>query len=109
VTKFGSEVQFWGKLRRVTEERQHPRYPRSRETWKLWVPVDYPTRMGVYLGLRSIQDGVRHYDEDVGYYFETRERQTVALVCPGPGKNPIYVPLECMRVIDPNQLELEIA
>jgi len=49
---------------------------------------------GLYLGLRTISNGVRKYDDDDGFWYSPQEYFTVALVCTGPRSNPIYVKLD---------------
>lgn len=56
-------------------------------------------RSGLFLGLRTVSDGERYCDDD-GCYYTPRKYHRVALVCPGPGRNPVYVPLECLRAVE---------
>lgn len=53
---------------------------------------------GVYLGTRTVKSGHVFYDDD-GPHFEPKKYKKVALVSPGPNRNPIYVSL--------NQLVME--
>ena len=102
--KFGARVKYWGGYTRIVERRDRNR-PESYikyETWKTWIENKVPETEGIYLGTRTLQNGVRYWegdDMDGGYYiFEARERFQVALVC-SPGKNPRYVPLTAVEEI----------
>jgi len=65
---------------------------------KYWRKVDFPvTRTGIYLGLRTLSDGLAVHTED-DWYFETTKRFPVAFVVLSSRENPIYVPLDCITL-----------
>ncbi len=61
---------------------------------------------GVFLGVRFLQTGYMEreygeYGEYMGeeYWVESGERIPTALIAESPHKNPVYVPLDCVRLI----------
>jgi len=95
--QLGDIVEFTHIMRR--EDR---RFPNANNDWiKEWVPhkAHKPTR-GIYLGPRVLQVGFVVYgDYDTPTEWHQTGTTTVALVCTGPRKNPIYVDPENMRVL----------
>lgn len=66
---------------------------------KVWVKrFAYPKpRAGLFLGYRTLQNGTRTYEDEVGYIFEPSEYIKAALVVFSEHTNPVYVPLDCME------------
>ncbi|MEM1113228.1 MAG: hypothetical protein AAGI11_15055 [Pseudomonadota bacterium] len=97
--EFGDKVTFQRKMYRNTRlDQGRNRY--GQRKLRFWEPLSYDTPdVGVFLGMRTVQEGYREYDSDCGHYFvETGPRRTVAVVCTGPGKKPIYVDPEGLEV-----------
>ncbi len=64
--------------------------------WNWWKEVPSKQRSGLFIGYRSIQNGIQHFED--GYStFEQKERIKVALVVPSPRHNPIYVVISSMN------------
>ena len=61
-------------------------------TLKCW-EVGLCDMQGIFLGTRTLQDGWLDWPCDEGCTFVPTRRYKVALVSPGPNKNPLYVPL----------------
>ena len=66
--------------------------------WKIWEKWPYSTGHGLFLGVRTLSNGTREFWEDEGYTFIPKEYFRVALICPSTTKNPVYVPLDCIKV-----------
>lgn len=64
---------------------------------KYWKKEHFTARTGIYLGLRTLSDGVAVYTE-YDLYFETTRIFPVALVALSSRENPTYVPLDCIDI-----------
>ena len=80
-------------IRREKEKRDKDHILMTMRVWEEW-PREID---GIFLGTRMLQNGQRKCDEDYGYYLEVHERLKAALVCPGPNRNPVYVPLNSLQ------------
>lgn len=65
--------------------------------WRIWRRKPYKA-IGLFLGTRILQEGSREFENEYGYYFNAIGRFKVALVSPGYGVNPVYVPLDSIRL-----------
>ena len=71
----------------------------GKEWWHYWKSVPCQHQNGIFIGYRSIQNGINHIED--GYrMFEQRERIKVALVVPSLRHNPIYVNINSMQKVD---------
>lgn len=86
---FGDKVSITRKY-----ERTFKREKITDATLKEWVVNPYPKKDCLFLGTRTLRNGVRDFDPEEGYYFEIKETLTAALVSPGKNLNPVYAPLE---------------
>lgn len=93
---FGARVEYSAVLVR------RQRHSEARGVWEgYWKTVVMKgARTGLFLGLRTISDGdlVCGYGDEPNDYMPRKYRR-VALVCPSPKRNPVYVPLECLRAV----------
>lgn len=90
--KLGESIVFNRKLVRIT----------YRNGEKEWDTIDIKERRGIFLGYRTLSNGYREYDsEEVGYVYYPREYIKAALVAFSVRMNPIYVPADCIRSVDP--------
>jgi hypothetical protein len=96
--EYGDEVEFEEKYVRGSEDRTVvSRNGKDwRTLWKVWRRQAYKGS-GLFLGHRWLQEGVRGYDSEAGYYFSAIGRFKVALVSPGYLVNPVYVPLDKIK------------
>lgn len=93
---FGQKVTIAQKYYRKCENRVvHTTGFTRGEEWKVWATRGY-AKEGVFLGYRTLSNGIRYYEADEGYYFGPEERIKAALVYPGPHLNPVYVPLDAI-------------
>ena len=93
--EFGDKVTFTLKYLRLSEKRPRPS-GYGMDWWNFWKEVPSKPRSGLFLGYRSLQNGITEYED--GYtVFTQQERIKVALVCPSPKHNPIYVVIDSMR------------
>lgn len=95
--EFGQKVKISHKYQRKLKiiRDQDVGYHRSGQ-YKYWESMSFESS-GIFLGTRTLQNGNREYDSDYGYYFDPKEYFKVALICPGPDLNPIYVPLDSIE------------
>ncbi len=97
--KFGDLVSFANYYTRVCQvinaDKEGQQY--QSDYWKLWSqrPLD---GSGIFLGFRTLQDGIRRVDNYSGYYFIPKAYFKAALVSPGPNTNPLYIPLDHLRI-----------
>lgn len=99
---FGDRVNITHKYVKGNEQRQEivgvlPKGEIRTNKWRIWRRKEFKAKGCIFLGYRTIQEGVRHYENDFGYYFEQKGSFKVALVCPGYMLNPIYVPVYAME------------
>ena len=67
---------------------------------KYWSSIPC-TGSGLFLGTRTLQNGHNDWEgNEVGYVFEPQEYFRAALISPGKNRNPIYVPLDSIQVIN---------
>lgn len=94
--EFGEYIQVTERYKRRERERKQE-IPRLEGeyycTWKVWEKVPYAGGKCLFLGFRTLSNGIRDFDSDYGHTFIPKEYFKVALVCPGPKYNPVYVPI----------------
>lgn len=61
---------------------------------KTWQPRPMEPREGLYIGYRTLADGVRDAEDEVGYTFEPKRHFRAALVVFSDRTNPVLVPLD---------------
>lgn len=72
--------------RTVHSDRQYPRYGRA------WGKANCPLPVtGMFIGYRTYANGIVHYDQDYGNYFEPSTYIKVALIVTDPRKKPVPV------------------
>lgn len=69
--------------------------------YKYWSPAEFDSA-GIFLGYRTLSNGLRDYDLECGHTFKGDDFFKAALVSPGPNLNPIYVPLDAITQKDAN-------
>jgi len=104
--KFGQKITVSGHLYRTggSEPNNDPKKrPKTilesryinRRFFKYWKIHDLENnRKGIFLGYRTLSNGISIYSYDEGVSFEPREYFKAALVCLSERENPIYVALE---------------
>ena len=86
----------------ITTSHVYVRYTRSRPskngawsvTVKVWEAVPIKPRTGIYLGKRTLWNGTRTWEDEVGNVFEPEEHIQALLVCFSTNENPVYIPTE---------------
>lgn len=66
---------------------------------KFWENCTIQPRRAVFLGLRTLSNGRRDVEDEVGYIYEPREYFSAALVCFSARENPVYVPLAALTEV----------
>lgn len=89
--------------------RRRTRYrPSAHGSWnvtiKVWETEQINPRAGIYLGTRTIWNGTRTWEDEVGNIFEPEEHIKAALVCFSTHENPVYVPVPEERANDDQSL-----
>jgi len=87
------DIEFGDKI--IITERfvRRQRVLKKFSMWRYWEPVPFCVTGCIFLGSRFLQNGIRELDNEYGYTFDAHERFKVALVSPGKGLNPVYVPI----------------
>jgi len=92
---FGYTVSISTKYKRVT--RRKPEENGRSKLWRIWDKEEYYKNDCIFLGYRTLSNGTVEYEDEVENYFYAQDSFKVALVCPGPNLNPVYVPLHCIK------------
>jgi hypothetical protein len=97
--KFGQWVTCTAKLYRAsrTEFYKAPAGYIDRRHLKYWARLPVKTE-GLFIGFRTLYDGVNKWDEDCGNTFYPKSHFTAALVVPGPRRKPILVPMDAVKI-----------
>lgn len=88
-------------ITQVYRRRQRSRVIRNNsQTTKIWEAWPIKPRTAIYLGLRTLSNGVREWEDEVGaiYIPDTDGYIKAALVCFSTKENPVYVPVETLQV-----------
>jgi len=99
IEDYGKKVIISATYRRGREQRTVIN-KQGRETtsiWKVWKRRYFESN-GIFLGFRWLKEGTREYELEYGYYFAVKGGFKVALVSPSPRLNPVYVPLDAIRM-----------
>lgn len=98
---FGSWVVYSHILKRKMRcvETENKYGVKFRNDFKFWKKFECPGS-GIFIGTRTLKNGNRVFDYEYGYSFVPKEYITVALICPSPTKNSVYVPMEAFRPIN---------
>jgi len=88
--KFGQVITINNKLTRKLKSKSNKSGRLSGSGYKYWHNTDAKEQDAIFLGFRKLKNGWRTFDSDEGWYFETDEIFTAALVCTGKYKNPFY-------------------
>ena len=69
------------------------------ERWKVWERTQITMTDCLFLGTRTLSNGVVdiYYGEDGGITFNHKERFQAAVVCPGPRRANVLVPLDAVE------------
>lgn len=90
----GDPVRFTETLRRTAEWRNRESGYGTR-TWKVWQRQSGKERHGLFLGWRTVRDGIREWGDEFGPVFIPKgEPSRVALVSYSATRNPVYVPYD---------------
>lgn len=76
--------------------RRRQRALRGWSAEKFWESCTIEPRQAVFLGLRTLSNGRRDVEDEVGYVYEPREYFQVALVVFSARENPVYAPLAAL-------------
>jgi hypothetical protein len=94
----GARVLVTATLCRAVERRKHHKTLLT-QSWKVWQTIAMDEKPGVFLGWRTLRNGVREWEGDeVGYVFFQRETVAAALVSLSRTLAPVYVPLDALHV-----------
>lgn len=63
---------------------------------KFWRADPIEPRQGLYIGARTLANGERWIEDEVGYVFEAKERFRAALVVFSARENPVLVPFDAL-------------
>ena len=98
---FGQRVNTTHKLKRVKTTRKMV-LPSGKEhtsqNWKVWERVPYTCVGAIFLGTRTLKNGIREFDSECGWSFDPKEHFKAALICITGKLNPVFVPLDCLSV-----------
>ena len=95
---FGSEVTAYAIYERKAQ------YVNGANTKKYWKARVIEKRKGLYIGYRTLYDGVREWiGSEEGVWFIPDRHFEAALVVFSPRERPVYVPLSAMRCNDGGQ------
>ena len=64
-----------------------------------WHARLHAPRAGIYLGTRTLSDGTRTWEDEIGYVFSPTAYHTVALVAFSLTRNPVYVPMDALTLV----------
>ena len=64
---------------------------------KYWDTKTIEPREGVYIGMRTLANGERWWEDEVGYVFEPKEHFRAALVVFSERENPVLIPLDALQ------------
>jgi hypothetical protein len=88
---FGAVVSISAKYRR--RERKGDRGG----IYKYWDSTPFSADGCIFLGTRTLQNGIKEWEGECGWIFDPHERIKAALVCPGPLRKPVLVPLDAVK------------
>lgn len=91
---FGDCVEITDKYVRRYEKRAGKMHS---ESWKVWRVQPFFRKTCIFLGERTLRDGIVHYDYEDGHTFISKEHFQAALVSPGPKEKPVYVPFGAIK------------
>lgn len=87
-------------ITKIYHRRQHSqsdgRYTYTRKVWEPWA---IKPRAALFLGWRTLINGRREWEPEVGAVFVPDKDGYIkaALVCFSTTENPVYVPAECLH------------
>jgi hypothetical protein len=87
-------------ITRVYRRREHSRWnekARCHETVKAWEPWQVKERRAIFLGWRTLSNGIREWEPEAGAIFTPESYIKAALVCFSTKENPVYVPVDGCR------------
>ena len=87
--KLGDRVVFTARLQRAHHKIGTRVY---------WKQIETNPRDGIYIGTRTLWDGKRSLEDEVGYIFEPISHFEAALVVFAERQKPIFVPLDAIEV-----------
>lgn len=85
---FGAKVQ----VSQVYKRRR--RYKSRHLETAYWEACNVARRTGLCIGYRTLYNGDRYWEDDVGYVFNPTEHFRAMLVVFDANTNPVYVPLD---------------
>lgn len=93
--KFGDNVTVTQVYRRREQTRWNERYSWY-DTLKVWELSAIKPRAAIFLGWRTLSNGVREWEPDVGAVYTPDKDGYIkaALVCFSSRENPVYVPVD---------------
>lgn len=97
--KFGETVIVSATYWRRTTYRMSKNGPWN-ITVKVWERKEITPRLAIYLGKRTLWNGTRTWEDEVGNVFEPEEHIKALLVCFSAHTNPVYVPVDSVALHD---------
>ena len=94
---FGQPVQFTHKLCRKKRVQRRGNKGLSFNDLNVWMPVECEGS-GLFLGFRTLKNGIVDYDVDDGNTFRATEQVKAALICSDSRTRPFYVKAESLIV-----------
>jgi hypothetical protein len=93
--KLGDRIKFTARLERKTRSAGEGR------GWnrKCWERRDHDPAEGVFIGTRTLQDGVREWDSEYGWSWCKDRHFEAALVVFSERQAPVHVPIECISPV----------
>lgn len=76
-----------------------PEYPGGSYNRKQWERKDHLEKEGIFIGTRTLQNGVREYDSDCGWIWHKDGHFEAALVVFNERQSPVPVPLDAISPV----------
>lgn len=93
---FGEKVNVTHKYKRVVERRNDNPHIAS-QRFKVWIAEECCIDDAVFLGIVTLSNGVTYWDSEYGWEYHPKNHFKSAVVCPGPGRKSLYVPLDRVK------------
>ena len=97
--QLGQKVKTTARLDR-RHRPTNPEYKGGSWNRKQWERTDHPEKEGVFIGTRTLQNGVREYDCDSGWCWYKDSHFEAALVVFDKRQAPVHVPLDAISTVE---------
>ena len=90
--KFGDTVTVKGTLYRTCERRQRKQYSglERPQPYKLWKEREIKPRQAILIGFRTLQNGFKYWEPEVGWIFAGDEQVKAVLVVFNERERPVF-------------------